>query len=110
MPVAVRVIAFLGTKRHPALPDVPTGIEQGFPNLVVVSWQAIVAPANTSIAIIDKLEGAYRKALDDPNISKMYDELGYVPIFRGRQEMAALIRNETAQWGAIIKEQNIQVD
>jgi tripartite-type tricarboxylate transporter receptor subunit TctC len=106
----VRVIAFLGTKRHPALPDVPTGIEQGFPSLVVVSWQAIVVPAGTNNDIVEKLEGAYRKALGDPGITKMYDDLGYVPVFRGPKEMAALIAKETAQWGAIIKEQNIQVD
>ncbi|HTB37387.1 MAG TPA: tripartite tricarboxylate transporter substrate binding protein [Reyranella sp.] len=106
----IRVIALLGTRRHPALPDVPTGIEQGFPKLVVVSWQAIVAPAHTSDAIIDRLEGVYRKALDDANIARLYAELGYFPTFRGRQEMAALLREETAQWGAIIKEQNIQVD
>src|SRR5262249_28005865 len=36
----LRVIAILGTARHPALPDVPTAIEQGWPDLVVVSWQA----------------------------------------------------------------------
>jgi tripartite-type tricarboxylate transporter receptor subunit TctC len=106
----VRVIALLGEKRHPALPDVPTGIEQGFPRLVVVSWQAIVAPAQTSVTILDSLEAAYRKALDDPNIARVYADLGYFPNFRGRQEMAALMRQETAQWGAIIKEQNIQVD
>ena len=105
-----RVIALLGTKRYPALPDVPTGIEQGFPKLVVVSWQGIVAPANTSTAILDRLEGAYRKALDDPNIARVYADLGYFPNFRGRQAMAALMREETAQWGAIIKERNIQVD
>ena len=65
---------------------------------------------NTSDAIIDRLEGVYRKALDDPNIARLYAELGYFPTFRGRQEMAALLRQETEQWGAIIKEQNIQVD
>ncbi|HTR87311.1 MAG TPA: tripartite tricarboxylate transporter substrate binding protein [Reyranella sp.] len=106
----IRVIAILGPKRHPALPDVPTGIEQGYPNLVVVSWGGVVAPIGTSPAILDRLEGAYAKAVNDPEIAKLLLGLGYFPIFRGQKEMANLIRDETAKWGAIIKEQDIKLD
>lgn len=106
----VRVVAILGTKRHPALPDVPTAIEQGWPDLVVVSWQGVVAPAGTGDAVLDRLEGAYRKAVDDPGIARLFEGLGYFPIFRGRRQMAALIREETAKWRAIIDQQRIQVD
>ena len=106
----VRVVAILGTKRHPALPDVPTAIEQGWPDLVVVSWQGVMAPTGTSAAILDRLEGAYRKAVDDPGIAKLFEGLGYFPTFRSRQETAALIREETAKWRAIIEAQKIQVD
>jgi tripartite-type tricarboxylate transporter receptor subunit TctC len=106
----LRIIAILGRKRHPALPDVPTAIEQGWPDLVVVSWQGIVAPANTPAPILDKLEGAYRQALAVPETSKLLESLGYFPIFRGRSEMATLIREETAKWAAIIGELNIRLD
>ena len=106
----LRIIAVLGSKRHPALPDVPTAIEQGWPDLVVSAWQGVVAPANTPAAILDKLEGAYRQALADPDTSKLLESLGYFPIFRGRSEMASLIREETAKWTAIINELNIRLD
>src|SRR5260221_2234408 len=84
----VRIVAILGRKRHPALPDVPTAIEQGWPDLVVTSWQGVIAPANTSPAILDRLESAYRQAAADPETSKLMEGLGYFPVFRGRKEMA----------------------
>jgi tripartite-type tricarboxylate transporter receptor subunit TctC len=106
----VRIIAILGKTRHPALPNVPTAIEQGFPDLVVVSWQAVVAPVGTPAAILDKLENAYQKVTASPEIATQFESLGYFPIFRGQNEMAALLRQETAMWAALIKETKMQLD
>lgn len=106
----VRIIAVLSRERHPALPNVMTAVEQGFPNLTVSVWQGVVAPAQTPPAILDKLEGAYRQAVADPEVGALLVSLGYFPIFRGRKEMAVLIRDETARWSAIIKELGIQLD
>lgn len=106
----VRIIAVLSRERHPALPDVMTAVEQGWPNLTVSVWQGVVAPAQTPPAILDKLEGAYRQAVADPEVGALLVSLGYFPIFRGRKEMATLMRDETARWSAIIKELGIQLD
>jgi tripartite-type tricarboxylate transporter receptor subunit TctC len=106
----LRIVAILGRTRHPALPDVPTAVEQGWPDLVVTSWQGVVAPIATSAAIIEKVEAAYRQAAADPDVSKLLISLGYFPIFRGRQEMAALLRDDTAKWSAIISAQKIQLE
>jgi tripartite-type tricarboxylate transporter receptor subunit TctC len=106
----VRIVAILGRTRHPALPDVPTGIEQGWPELVVTSWQGVVAPAGTAPAILDKVEGAYRQAASQPEMKKLMESLGYFPVFRGRGEAAALLRDDTAKWSAIIGELKIQFD
>jgi tripartite-type tricarboxylate transporter receptor subunit TctC len=106
----VRIVAILGRTRHPALPDVPTAIEQGWPDLVVTSWQGLVAPIATNPAILDRLEAAYRQASADAATAKLMEGLGYFPIFRGRQEAAALLREDTAKWSAIINELNIRLD
>lgn len=106
----VRIVAILGSTRHPALPDVPTAIEQGWPDLVVTSWQGVLAPASTDSSILDKLEGAYRQAAAVPEMKKLFEGLGYFPIFRGRKEAADLIRNDTAKWSAIINGLNIRLD
>jgi len=75
-----------------------------------MSWQGVMAPASTPVPILEKLEGAYRQALAVPETSKLLESLGYFPSFRGRGEMAALIREETAKWAAIIGELNIRLD
>ncbi len=106
----LRIIAILSRTRHPALPDVPTAIEQGWPDLVVVSWQGLVAPANTPAPILDKLEGAYRQALR---------RSGHVEAPRGPRLLSDLPRaprngdldpRRTAKWAALIGELNIRLD
>jgi tripartite-type tricarboxylate transporter receptor subunit TctC len=106
----VRIVAILGRTRHPALPDVPTAIEQGWPDLVVNSWQGVVAPVGTNPAILDKVEAAYRQAAADPATQKLLVDLGYFPVFRGRQDAATLLRDDTAKWSALINELKIQLD
>ena len=106
----VRIVVILGRKRHPALPDVPTAIEQGWPDLVVTSWQGVVAPAGTNPVILDRLESAYRQAAADPETSKLMEGLGYFPVFRGRKEMVALLHEDTAKWAEIIGELNMRLD
>ncbi len=106
----VRIVAILGNKRHPALPDIPTAVEQGWPDLVVMVWQGVMAPAGTSAAILDTLEGAYRKAAADPETKKLLENLGYFPTFRGRKETADLIKQDTAKWSALINGLNIRLD
>jgi tripartite-type tricarboxylate transporter receptor subunit TctC len=106
----VRIVAILARTRHPALPDVPTGIEQGWPDLVATSWQGVVAPANTSPAVLDRLEAAWRRSAADPATVKQLEDLGYFPVFRGRQEAATLLREDTAKWSALITELSIKLD
>lgn len=106
----VRIIAVLSRERHPALPDVMTAVEQGWPDLVVSVWQGVVAPAQTPVAILDRLEAAYRQAVADPEVGALLVSLGYFPVFRGRKEMATLLREETARWSTIIKALGIQLD
>ena len=89
---------------------VPTGVGQGWPDLIVPAWQGIVAPAQTPAAILDKVEAAYRSALADPEVKALLISLGYFPIFRGQKDAARMIRDETVRWGTIIRELGIQLD
>ena len=73
---AVKVFAFGAPKRHPLLPDVPTTIEVGLPNMDSAPWWALFAPKGTARPIVDKLSEALDKALDDENTRKRLLELG----------------------------------
>jgi tripartite-type tricarboxylate transporter receptor subunit TctC len=106
----VRAIAFLGRERHPALRDVPTAVEQGYPELVVPGWQGFVAPAATPPEALARLEDAFRQAVADPEIRASFESQGTMAVFRGRAEMAQMIREETARWAPIIRELGIRLD
>src|SRR6058998_2014343 len=54
----VRALAILTKERSPALPNLPTGAEQGTPNLEAYTWNAIFLPKNTPPAIVNKLNAA----------------------------------------------------
>jgi len=106
----VRAIAFLGAQRHPALPDVPTAAEQGLPELIVPGWQGFIAPAGTPAPILDRLEAAFRIAVADPEIQANFLSQGTLAEFRGRADMARMIREETARWAPVVRELGIRLD
>src|SRR5262245_32697217 len=75
----VRAIAFTGVKRSPALPDVPTMIESGFPKVSFNpdNWTAISAPAGTPRAVIDRLYIAINEALRAPELVTSFAKFGF---------------------------------
>ena len=86
------------------LPNLPTLQEQGLKGFECYTWNAILAPAGTPPSIVEKLAGAIKVALDDPNVVKRLQDAGVDPMFgRGPKETAAFIKDELAKWAPIIK-------
>jgi tripartite-type tricarboxylate transporter receptor subunit TctC len=106
----MRVLAVAGHERLSAIPDVPTTIEAGFPNLVAVGWQALMAPATVPAPVLARLREACREAMSDEELLTFYRERGVVPRYRTPQEVSELIRDESAQWGEIIRSAGITLE
>ncbi|HEY4253637.1 MAG TPA: tripartite tricarboxylate transporter substrate binding protein [Roseomonas sp.] len=106
----LRILAILGRERHPSLPDVPTSVEQGWPDLLVPVWQGVVAPAQTPAAVVARLEEAYRVAVADPEVRTTLESQGYFAVFRGQQDMARMMREDAARWALIIREARIRLE
>ncbi len=64
----LRVLGMATKERHPALPDVPTFVEAGYPEMVMSSWQGVYVPTGTPRPIVDKLHAALVKVMADPAI------------------------------------------
>jgi tripartite-type tricarboxylate transporter receptor subunit TctC len=62
----VRAPAFARAERWPALPDVPTLVEIGYPDFVIDAWAGVVAPTGTPPSIIDKLNASISAGLKTP--------------------------------------------
>jgi tripartite-type tricarboxylate transporter receptor subunit TctC len=103
----VKPIAVTAPRRAKAIPDVPTTIEAGVPELQTLTWTALFAPKGTPKPIIDKLNAAVDQAMKDPAVAKRLDELGAdVPApgaERSPQALARLVTAEVAKWVPLIR-------
>jgi tripartite-type tricarboxylate transporter receptor subunit TctC len=97
-------------KRIAAAPELPTIAEQGFPDFDATSWYALVAPAGTPGAIIERLHAEIVRALALPEVRERIAGLGAEPVGNSPAEFAAMQRAEAARWTRLAKEANIHAD
>ena len=107
---AIRALGAGTAERMRAMPELATLQEQGLKGFDCYTWNAILAPAGTPPAIVDKLAAAIIKALEDPVVFKRLQEAGVDPTpGRGPKETADFIKAELAKWAPIIKASGAQV-
>jgi tripartite-type tricarboxylate transporter receptor subunit TctC len=94
----LRAIAVSGKRRSPALSDVPTVAESGFPGFNVTTWNGLAAPANTPREIVDKIAREISRAVKDPQFADGLKAAGTEPLGNSPDEFAAMIRADTATW------------
>jgi tripartite-type tricarboxylate transporter receptor subunit TctC len=101
----LRPLAYTGAKRHPLLPDVPTMIESGYPQVGWHPdvWQAIFAPAGTPTTITEKLNTEINEALKTAEVKAAYKRLGAGVDIMSAREFAAFVAREAKKWPPIIE-------
>lgn len=105
----IKAYAIATPERNPSLPNVPTTKEAGLPDFQAQAWNAIFAPKGTPKEIVDKLNAAAVKALDDETVKKRLLELGSViptPAERTPEALGTLVKNEIAKWTPVLKPAN----
>jgi tripartite-type tricarboxylate transporter receptor subunit TctC len=107
---AVRPIAVTMVTRSTKLPDVPTTAEAGYPKLLAPFWLGVVAPAGTPADVVDKLNAAFRASLNDPATRARLDALGADVKIGTPREFGELLADEYAQWAAVVKAANVNVE
>ena len=95
---SIRLLAVSTAKREVQAPDVPTVAESGFPGFNVVTWNGLVAPANTPRDIVDKIAAEIGRAVKDPQFAGRLKAAGADPLGNTPDEFAALIKADTATW------------
>jgi len=101
----IKAYAVAAPKRLESLPDVPTTQEAGV-DFIFSAWNAMVAPKGTPADVVTKLVAALNKALDDPEVTKRYIELGStapLPPDRGPAGLQKLVESEVARITPVIK-------
>lgn len=105
----VRALAISTVARSPAAPDLPT-ISEAVPGFEVTAWDAVFAPPGTPKAIVERLNAAVRKALDDPAIKETLLARGTVTVAGTPDDLARFVTSENARWGKVVKQIGAQVD
>jgi tripartite-type tricarboxylate transporter receptor subunit TctC len=106
----VRALATTGSKRISALPDVPTVIESGVKDYVVSLWVAIVAPAATPDAAVQRLNGAMSAVLGEADTAEALRRNGLEPEAGPPGLITTHIREEIAMWRALIEKTGIKAE
>ncbi len=105
----LRALAVTSLHRLPELPDVPTFAEEGYKNLSVPAWVALIGKAGTPPAIVARLNRAIQDALRMPDVRKGLATLQSEP-FSGTPEQAGkLITDDAAMWKRVIDEAHIKL-
>ena len=105
----VQALAVGTPKRSPMLPDVPTTTEAGFAQSEYVFWVALLAPAATPRAIVERLNAEALKALASQEIKDKLTVLGAEPMPMSPADFDAFLRSETARMAQVVKAAGIQV-
>jgi tripartite-type tricarboxylate transporter receptor subunit TctC len=105
----LRALAVTTATRWDGLPDVPT-VAESLPGFEASSWQGIVAPKDTPVEIIDKLNKEINVGLADPGLKARLADLGAVPMPMEPAEFGKLIAAETEKWGKVVRAANIKAE
>ena len=106
----LRAIATLAPQRSPLLPQVPTAVEQGLPDFIIINFMGIYAPAATPPAVIGRLEGAVRAAVRDDGVRRRLVEAGTEPTGSTAAEFRSFYQASLAQWLPLIESSGITIE
>lgn len=106
----LRVLAVNGEKRAQLLPNVPTLKELGIAGFDALEWTALLAPAGTPAAVVQRLNEATRKVLSMPDIRERLLALGMEAHPSSAAELGHLMASDLAQWAPVVKASGFTAD
>lgn len=106
----LKPMAVMGSKRSPALPDIPTVAEVGYPGMEMQAWVGFVAPSAVPAPIAAKLSGAIQKIMADADVQKQLLSSGAEPVGYYQSDFSAYMRDESSKYKAIIEQAKIQAE
>jgi tripartite-type tricarboxylate transporter receptor subunit TctC len=99
----LRALAVTSPRRIPELPDVPTMDELGYRGMPPDSWQAIVAPAGTPAAVIERINTVVNQGLATPELRQKIMRLGGEPEPKSPAQFATFIADQYKRWGEVLR-------
>jgi tripartite-type tricarboxylate transporter receptor subunit TctC len=106
----LRALAVTSKMRSPTLPDVPSMVEAGYPEIEGEGWFAFIVPAGTPSEITALLNREIVKLIALPDVKEKMAALGFTAVGTTPEQAAALFRTESAKWAKVIRETGIKAN
>jgi len=106
----VRPLAVTSAKRFPSLPDVPSVVELGFPQLVSLVWGGIFAPAGTPQAVLNRIAEACARAARDPAYRDLLASMNNEAASSTPDEFKAFVKSEMERYGEVVRRLGISIN
>jgi tripartite-type tricarboxylate transporter receptor subunit TctC len=106
----LRALAVSSAKRIPALPDVPTFAEAGFPGIEDYTWVGVFLPAGTPAAIAHKLNDAVNRAIESPDAHQRLAANAFDPVGGSQQQAAEYVKTEIVKWAKVVRDTGAKPD
>lgn len=106
----VKILALAGTERSPALPDVPTTAEAGYPGMLAENYYCLIGPAALAPNVLARLSSAVKQVSELPQIQKMLLDQGAQTAWTPPEAFKAKVADESAKWQRIVNRTGIRTD
>ena len=106
----LKALAGTWTQRISAYPELPTAVEEGFPEIRIAHWAGVHAPHGTPDAILDKMADAIDKAMKMPATAERLKSMGIEPIGGTRASFVKFVDEERARLGGVVKATGMKED
>jgi tripartite-type tricarboxylate transporter receptor subunit TctC len=106
----LRALGITTAKRPMNFPDIPTLLEQGVPDMEIVLWTGLVAPANTPAEVIDRLQDAVADTIAMQSVDAALDAIDVDGRSTTSAEFHEIIKNDMTRWKAVADKANIKLD
>lgn len=104
-------LAVLDAERHPLLPNVPSIVEAGYPQVVASTWFGLLVPKDTPRDIVERINAEAMKIVRMPELVDKFKAMGVNPIKPNTPEQFdAFLKADIERWRRVIKDANVQVD
>ena len=104
----VRALGVTSPTRWPLAPDMPTVQEQGVSDYNLPSFSAVMGPANMPAEIVQRMNAAINKGLEDPSLAQRLTANGNIPYPTSPQDFAALMRSQREKWRELVRVSGVQ--